>query len=109
MEIKRYAFQDLTIKQVEQFAQQYAGIDMWQYLCIDENRFPLVISDKASWPAVYFWSKRCGLVKGKFDDPVLEYAVGRWLLENAHPNFTSEEAALQYASQRQWPRLHLDT
>ena len=102
---KSYAHQDLPMKKIKKYAEQYEGVNLWELTGIDENEFPFLIWKSDNDFSVMYWTKHSGMMANLEEDPVLDYAFALWLKENAHPVFKSIEEAEQYAEEHDWPRV----
>lgn len=100
-----YAHQHLSLEDIQHYAKQYDGVDMWLLIGQDENFFPFLIGTAVDNYRVVYWSKRHGIISYYDDDPVRYYAFMLWLDDNIHPAFATLAAAERHAVDREWPRL----
>jgi hypothetical protein len=101
---KSYAFRDLTRKKVVKYAAQYEGVDMAELMGADEENFPFLIRRGEDQYMVMFWNVYNGMMVSLDEDSVRQYAMVKYLRENAYPIFNSPEEAERYARERDWPR-----
>lgn len=98
-----YADQELTREEVIQHALQYEIVNMAELIGANEDHFPFIVDD-GDVLSICFWNLFSGITLELYEDPVLMYAVQKYLKDNAYPVFKSFKEAKAYSIKRDWPR-----
>ena len=99
-----YAHQDLSRKKIIKYAEQYDGVDISALIGADESNFPFLIRSGDDQYDILFWNRSCGMMEHHDEDSVRAYATVRYLLDHGYPVFDSDDDAVKYAAEHNWPR-----
>ena len=99
-----YAHRDLSRKQIIKCAQQYDGVDMSVLIGADDSNFPFLIRSGDDQYNILFWNRSCGMMEHHDEDSVRAYAAAKYLLDHGYPVFDSDQDAVKYATEHNWPR-----